>query len=131
MDRGPQRTEFSRAQNKGGGGHRSQTHIAMMPRKGGSFLGRPFSAFCSSVYIKTGHFRIFQVLILTFWNVLFKLESPKFPPPLPSSFKPCGPKTHKGNGKKAWDPKLSPTGGDNNCLNFYFCEMLLNFQKSE
>ena len=46
MDRGPQRTEFSRAQNKGGGGggHRSQTHIAMMPRKGGFIFGETF--FC-------------------------------------------------------------------------------------
>ena len=45
MDRGPQRTEFSQAQNKGGGGNRSQTHMARVPRKGGFISGKSFFCF--------------------------------------------------------------------------------------
>ena len=81
VDRGPQRTEFSRAQNRGGGGHRSQTHIAMMPRKGGSFLGRPFSAFCSSVYIKNRTFSDFSSVIFDFLECTFWIRIPKIPSP--------------------------------------------------
>ena len=80
MDRGPQRTEFSRAQNKGGGGIEAKLTWPGCQGREDPFLGNLFSAFCSSVYIKNRTFSDFQVLFLTFWNALFKLESPELPP---------------------------------------------------
>ena len=91
VDRGPQRTEFSRAQNRGEGGIEAKPTLPWCQGRGVHFWGDLFLHFALEKPDIFGHFRIFQVLILTFWNVLFKLESPKFPPPLPSSFKPCGP----------------------------------------
>ena len=71
MDRGPQRTEFSRAQTKGGGGNRSQTHMARVPRKGGFISGKSFFCFSSSVYTKNRTFSDFSSVIFDFLECTF------------------------------------------------------------
>ena len=82
-----------------------------MPRKGGFIFRETFFLhFALRSTQKTGHFRILQVLFfLLFGMHFFKIGSPEFPPTT-QQFQAMWLQPNKGNGKKAWDPKLSPTG---------------------
>ena len=137
MDGGPQRTKVFLGWDEGGGGNRSHSHMARMPRKGGFISGKSFLCFMLFGQHKNRTFPDFSSVIFDFLEcTFFKLGSPEFPPsptPLPSSVKPHGPNLTREMVKKPGTQNLVMLGVITNAQTFSFdvkCHSILKIANS-